>query len=94
MNTDAHERARKLIALVGPEALSGADLRSSDAQSSNVWLAAHVETCASCRAFAENAAETIRGLRGIPIVHIVRRRLEIPGHLTGIDVDGHDGTGV
>ena len=30
-------------------------------------MAAHLETCASCRAFAENVAETIRGLRAIPI---------------------------
>ena len=65
-NNDAHERARKLIALAGPEALSTAD-RLSDPPSSNAWLAAHLETCASCRAFAENAAETIRGLRAIPI---------------------------
>ncbi len=58
MKTDAHERARKLIALEGPEALSGAD---------QTWLAAHVETCASCRAFADNAAEMIHRLRAIPI---------------------------
>ena len=80
MNNDAHEyeheRARKLIALAGPDALPGAeessdkrssDRRSSNEQSSNAWLAAHLEACGSCRAFAENAAETIRGLRGIPI---------------------------
>ena len=60
-NNDAHERARKLIALAGPEALSAADQLSLPAQSSNAWLAAHLETCASCRAFAENAAEMIRG---------------------------------
>ncbi len=35
--------------------------------SSNAWLAAHLETCAPCRAFAENASETIRGLRAISI---------------------------
>jgi hypothetical protein len=58
VNTDAHERARNLIALAGPEALSGAD---------QAWLAAHVEECASCRAFAENARETIHALRAIPI---------------------------
>jgi len=58
MNNDAHERARNLIAWAGPEALSGAD---------RAWLAAHVETCASCRVFAENARETIHGLRAIPI---------------------------
>ena len=57
MDNDAHERARRLVALAGPESLSGPD---------QAWLAAHVETCASCRAFAENAAETIRELRGIP----------------------------
>jgi predicted anti-sigma-YlaC factor YlaD len=60
VNADAHERARKLIALDGPEDLS-------DDQSSNAWLAAHLKTCASCRAFAENVGETIRGLRAIPI---------------------------
>jgi hypothetical protein len=58
VNTDAHERARNLIALAGPEALSGTD---------QAWLAAHVEECASCRAFAENARETIHTLRAIPI---------------------------
>ncbi len=58
MNNDAHERARTLIALAGPEALPGAD---------QTWLAAHMETCASCRAFAENARETIHALRAIPI---------------------------
>jgi predicted anti-sigma-YlaC factor YlaD len=57
-NNDAHERARKLIALSGPEAVAGGD---------QAWLAAHLESCASCRAFAENAAETIQGLRAIPI---------------------------
>jgi len=65
MNDDAHARARKLIALSGAEALS-ADQLSVQA-SSNAWLAAHLGTCASCRAFAENAAETIHGLRAIPI---------------------------
>jgi predicted anti-sigma-YlaC factor YlaD len=58
----AHERARKLIALGGPDEGS-----SVDKQSSHAWLAAHLETCASCRAFGENAAETIRGLHAIPI---------------------------
>jgi hypothetical protein len=57
-NNDAHVRARSLIALAGPEQLSAAD---------QTWLAAHLETCASCRSFAENAAETIHGLRAIPI---------------------------
>ncbi|MGA7661427.1 MAG: hypothetical protein WBV97_15710 [Candidatus Sulfotelmatobacter sp.] len=87
MNTDAHERARKLIALAGPETLSAAD-RPSDQRSSNAWLAAHLETCASCRAFAENAAQTIHGLRAIPIaaerslvsttqIRVRRRALEL-----------------
>ena len=67
-NNDAHERARKLIALAGPDVLSDADrLTQLPTQSSNAWLAAHLETCASCRAFAENAAEMVRGLRAIPI---------------------------
>jgi predicted anti-sigma-YlaC factor YlaD len=60
-NDDAHKRARTLIALAGPEALS------SDQPSSTAWLTTHLESCASCRAFAENAAETIHGLRAIPI---------------------------
>ncbi len=57
-SNDAHERARKLIALAGPEALSHTD---------QTWLTAHVETCDSCRAFAEKARETIYALRAIPI---------------------------
>jgi predicted anti-sigma-YlaC factor YlaD len=65
-NDNAHERARKLIALAGPEAIFAPDPLSGQL-SSNAWLAAHLETCASCRAFAENAAETIHGLRSIPI---------------------------
>jgi predicted anti-sigma-YlaC factor YlaD len=66
VNDNGHERARRLIALAGPDARSASD-RLSDRSSSNAWLAAHLETCASCRAFAENAAETIHGLRAIPI---------------------------
>jgi predicted anti-sigma-YlaC factor YlaD len=60
-NTDAHERARKLIALGRPDEGSSVD------EQSQAWLAAHLEACASCRAFGENAAETIRGLHAIPI---------------------------
>jgi len=63
-NNDAHERARKLIVLTGSEAASGGD---PGQLSSTAWLAAHLETCASCRAFAGNVGETIRGLRAIPI---------------------------
>ena len=60
MNKDVHERARELIALAGPEALSGQP-------SQDAWLAGHLETCDSCRAFAESAADAIQGLRAIPI---------------------------
>jgi hypothetical protein len=63
---DAHERARELIALAAPDALSVAD-RLSDQHSSNAWLVAHLEACASCRAFAEDAAAAVHGLRSIPI---------------------------
>jgi predicted anti-sigma-YlaC factor YlaD len=62
VNTDAHERARKLIALAGAEEVSGADQVAS-----NAWLAAHLGTCSECRAFADSAVETIRGLRAIPM---------------------------
>ena len=68
-DNDAHERARRLIASAGPGAVS-ADRFSgqlSDQLSSNAWLAAHLESCTPCRTFAENAAETIHGLRAIPI---------------------------
>jgi hypothetical protein len=81
-NNDAHEQARKLIVLAGPEALSVSD---------QTWLAAHMETCASCRAFAENARETIHALRTIPIaaerslvsttqMRVRRRALELQRH--------------
>ena len=81
-NKDAHERARNLIALAGPEAPSGSD---------QTWLAAHLETCASCRAFAENVRETVHGLRAIPIAaerslvsttqtRVRRRALELQRH--------------
>jgi predicted anti-sigma-YlaC factor YlaD len=62
VSTDAHERARKLIALAGAE-----ELPATDQVESNVWLAAHLDRCEGCRAFADNAAETIRGLRAIPM---------------------------
>ncbi len=57
MNSDPHERARLLIALSGPENVSNPD---------QSWLAAHLESCPSCRGFAENTGESIRSLRGIP----------------------------
>jgi hypothetical protein len=84
VNTDGHERARKLIALAGPEALSGQPL-------SDKWLAVHLETCDSCRAFAENVTDTIHGLRAIPIaaqrslvavtqIRVRHRALELQRH--------------
>ena len=88
-NNGAHERARKLIALAGPDALSTTNQLST--QSSNAWLAAHLERCSSCRAFAENTAEMVRGLRAIPIaadrslvsttqLKVRRRALELQRH--------------
>jgi hypothetical protein len=53
---EAHERARKLIALAG-----------TDQFSSNPWLATHLESCASCRSFTDDAAEIIHGLRAISV---------------------------
>jgi len=58
MNSDPHERARLMIALSGPEDVS------NRGQS---WLAAHLESCPSCREFAESTGQSIRSLRGIPI---------------------------
>lgn len=58
MTSDIHERARMLIALAGPEANSNSE---------QSWLAAHLESCVTCRSFAENSAGTIRALRAIPI---------------------------
>ena len=79
MSSDVHERARQLIALCGPEAVSAAD---------QMWLTAHLETCAACRAFREHAADTIHRLRAIPIaaerslvsttqIRVRRRALEL-----------------
>lgn len=53
-----HERARKLIALSDAAALN---------PSERLWLAAHMEECAACRAFEENVREAVQGLRAIPI---------------------------
>jgi hypothetical protein len=57
-NTDAHERARLMIALSGVEESSFAD---------QSWLAAHLEACQPCREFEEHSRAAIRGMRGIPI---------------------------
>ena len=58
MKNDAHERARKLIALADATTVSPSD---------RAWMATHMEECAACRAFADNVRETIHALRGIPI---------------------------
>ena len=63
MNSDSHEPARRMIALSGPEGVSGG--RPSPAEES--WLAAHLDSCPPCRDFAENSREAVRALRGIPI---------------------------
>jgi predicted anti-sigma-YlaC factor YlaD len=59
VNAEIHERARKLIALSGSEQVSNAD---------QAWLNAHLNSCESCREFAENSREAIRSLRAFPIV--------------------------
>jgi predicted anti-sigma-YlaC factor YlaD len=58
MNSDPHERARLMIALSGPEDVSNRE---------QSLLAAHLESCPSCREFAESTGQSIRTLRGIPI---------------------------
>ena len=57
MNFDPHQRARLLISLSGPEA--------SNPERS--WLAAHLQSCPSCREFADSTGQTIRSLRGLSI---------------------------
>jgi hypothetical protein len=58
MNNDRHGRARILIVLSGPEGIS---------KDERAWLAAHLDSCASCCEFAENSRQTIRALRAIPV---------------------------
>ena len=69
MSSDLHERARRLIALSGPQQVFDDKVSSNEEVSTaeRSWLAAHLESCASCREFAETAGETIRSLRAIPI---------------------------
>ncbi len=55
---NAHERARLMIALAGPEELSQGD---------QSWLNAHLDSCPSCRGFADSTRETIRSVRAISI---------------------------
>jgi len=59
VNSDLHERARLLIAISGPGVASGEE---------QLWLASHLETCSSCREFAERSREAIQALRAIPIM--------------------------
>ena len=56
MNSDPHERARLMIALFGEERPGPEELSNAERS----WLAAHLESCASCREFAENSRETSR----------------------------------
>jgi len=57
-SNDAHDRARQLIVLAGPEALSQAD---------QTWLTTHVETWRLVPRLHRERRETIHALRGIPI---------------------------
>ena len=41
----------------------------------------------------DDAVDEDRRLRRIPVVHVVRRGLEVPGHLAGVDVDGDQRAG-
>jgi predicted anti-sigma-YlaC factor YlaD len=56
MTRDTHDQARELIAL--------GDVLS-DAQ--QIWLRNHLEECASCRDYAEAAAQMVRALRSLPV---------------------------
>jgi len=58
VNNDLHERARTLIASLGPEG------PPKDEQS---WLAQHLQSCETCRVFADSSTAAIRSLRAIPI---------------------------
>lgn len=62
-NSDPHERARRMIALSGTAEFSDEGLSTADPS----WLAAHLESCPSCRQFAENTRQTIRSLRGVSV---------------------------
>src|ERR1700677_4649812 len=42
----------------------------------------------------EFAVDDHRGLRRVPVVRVMRRRLEIPGELTRIHIESHDGGGI
>ena len=58
MKTDLHERARMLVALSGSDGLSPEE---------QGWLSSHLESCGSCRDFAESSRETIRAIRSVAV---------------------------
>ena len=58
MTADLHERARMLVALSGPDGISAEE---------QGWLASHLDSCASCRDFADHSRETIRTLRAFSV---------------------------
>jgi predicted anti-sigma-YlaC factor YlaD len=57
MKQDAHEQARQLIAC-------GVGDRTSQEQA---WLQSHLESCPSCREYAEAAQQLVRAMRAIPL---------------------------
>jgi hypothetical protein len=76
-----HERARMLIASSAP------DISTAE----RVWLNSHLETCASCREFAESAREAVNALRSLSVTassslvsatqaRVRRRALELQRH--------------
>ena len=69
LSSDLHERARRLIALSGPEKVFDDKVSNNEevCTAERSWLAAHIESCPSCREFAESTGETIRSLRAISI---------------------------
>src|SRR5205085_9631409 len=58
VTADLHERARMLVALSGPDGISAEE---------QGWLASHLDSCASCRDFADHSRETIRTLRAFSV---------------------------
>ena len=55
-----------------------------------VAVAARASAPSCAAAAAELAVDQHRRLRGIPVVRVVRRRLVVPLHLAGVDVDRDD----
>lgn len=56
MTRDTHDEARELIIL--GDALS---------EPQQIWLRAHLDECASCRDYADAAAQMVRALRSLPV---------------------------